>query len=78
MSQAESRYLTFRRASVAGRKTDVVYVHSRSSGVPLGKIAWFGRWRQFCFYPEATTVFNSGCMADIQKVIAELMEERKQ
>jgi hypothetical protein len=73
----DSKYLTFTRITLSGRKTPIIQVRSKSSGIRLGTIAWFGRWRQFCFYPYPETVFNSGCMSDIQAQIAELMEERK-
>lgn len=72
-----SQYLLFeRQPPPPGRKTPIVLVRSRSIGAVLGEIRWFGRWRQFCFYPEPMTVFNAGCMSEIQKVIRELMAER--
>lgn len=72
----ETQYLVFERHEPKDRKTPVVFVLSKSSGVRLGYIAWFGRWRQFCFWPSPETVFNVGCMTDIQNKIAELKAER--
>lgn len=74
--QSNSQYLDFVRDQPPERKTPIVVVRSKSSGTVLGTIAWFGRWRQFCFWPKADTVFNVGCMADIQAKIAELRAER--
>lgn len=31
----------------------------------LGLVKWYSRWRQYCFFPTTSTVFNSGCMADV-------------
>jgi len=77
-----SRYLTFSRVPngmgdlAPQRKTAVVAVDSRSSGATLGWIKWFGRWRQYAFFPEPGTVFNPECMDDINSVIRSLMNER--
>lgn len=35
----------------------------------LGTIKWFGRWRQYAFYPEGGTIYSRGCMADIIEFI---------
>lgn len=72
----QSQYLRFRRVERSTRKTPIVYVTSKSTGVRLGEIKWFGRWRQFCFFPEPKTTFNRSCMNDINKAINELMAER--
>ena len=72
----ESQYLVFERHEPVGRKTPVVLVLSKSSGVRLGVIAWFGRWHQFCFWSSPETVFSVGCMDDIKAKIAELKAER--
>ncbi len=58
-------------------KTDVYSVNSISSGFKLGTIKWFGSWRQYCFFPNGETVFNQGCMKDIQDFMGNLMEIRK-
>ena len=71
----ESRYLEFDRIGWTG-KTDVWNVLSKSQGSILGQIKWFGRWRQYCFWPSPNTIFNPECMADISKVIKELMLKR--
>jgi hypothetical protein len=72
----DSRYLEFDRVGYTG-KTDVWNVLSKSQGSVLGQIKWFGRWRQYCFYPSPNTIFNPECMADISKVIKELMARRR-
>ncbi|RPJ00147.1 MAG: hypothetical protein EHM36_15050 [Deltaproteobacteria bacterium] len=71
----ESRYLEFDRVGWTG-KTDVWNVISKTRGTVLGQIKWFGAWRQYCFWPSPDTLFNTECMADISKVIRELMQRR--
>lgn len=73
----ESEYLSFTRLEVHGRKTPILCVYSKSSGDKLGEIAWFGRWRQFCFRPALGALFNKGCLNDINSAIDALMAERR-
>ena len=70
-----SKYLEFDRIGWTG-KTDVWDVLSKSDGFVLGQIKWFGRWRQYCFYPSPDTIFNPECMNDISNLIKELMARR--
>ena len=72
-----SQYLTFVRHLPPGRATSITNVESKSSGALLGQIRWHGPWRQYCFMPEPRTIFNVGCMADIEHQIGELMAERR-
>ena len=58
-------------------KTSIYNVVSKNKQSILGEIKWFGRWRQYCFYPSPNCVFNYGCLQDIQDFIVELMEERR-
>lgn len=77
MSSETSKYLTFdRHDPTPPRKTPMIVVSSKRSGDLLGFIRWYGPWRQFCFWPQSATIFNTGCMDDIKAVIAELHAER--
>jgi len=31
----------------------------------IGCIAWLGRWRKYCFFPEPETVFEQVCLREI-------------
>ena len=46
-------------------KTKVIGVWSKKHSDRLGIIKWFGRWRQYAFFPETGTVFNTECLNDI-------------
>jgi len=70
-----SEYLLFVEFEIEGRKTRVYEVRGRRSDVLLGMVKWYGPWRQFCFYPEATTIFNNGCLSDLTGVITHLNAE---
>jgi hypothetical protein len=75
----ESKYLEFaKQPKRKTQKTWVTDVTSRSGGMLLGQIKWYGAWRQYAFYPstDKVTIFNVECMSDITKVIQELMAER--
>lgn len=61
------------------RKTSTFVIFNKNSGAALGRIKWYGSWRQYCFFPTqyAETVWSMGCLQDIQGFIGKLMEERK-
>jgi len=66
----ETEYLVFREFETEG-KTNRYYVLSKSQHI-LGTIKWYGAWRQYCFYPQGTTIFNRTCLNDISKFVGEL------
>ena len=66
-----SKYLEF-GITEEKPKTKVIGIWSKKSGDRLGIIKWFGRWRQYAFFPEDGTVFNVECLNDIQSYIKEL------
>lgn len=60
----ESKYLEFRFAEQKP-KTKVWEVISKQHGFRLGLIKYFGRWRQYAFWPEAGTIWNHECLKDV-------------
>ena len=72
----DSKYLEFDEVGWTG-KTEIWNVLSKSSGYILGQIKWYGPWRQYCFFPSPQTTFNPACLADISKLIKELMAKRR-
>ena len=69
----ETKYLRFTKLErPSDKKTDIVIIDSISGGYTLGRIKWFPRWRQYCFFPEGETVWNKTCMEDVYEVIEEL------
>lgn len=73
-----SEYLTIQYAGESpSGKTSTWEVNAARSGALLGVVRWFGRWRQYAFFPEPGTIYSVGCMADIETFIREQMAERR-
>jgi len=72
-----SKYLNFEEDDHWGHKTKRIVIVSKRHVDILGDIRWYGRWRQYAFFPEAKTVWNPECMRDVQECIARLMAERR-
>jgi hypothetical protein len=59
-----SKYLEFHLLEQKP-KTKVIGVYSKKNDDVLREIKWYGRWRQYAFFPEPETIFNSECLNDI-------------
>ncbi len=75
-----SEYLEFQfYADSDSGKTSIWAVQQKAGhGYHLGWVKWFGRWRQYCFFPEQATVYSKGCLEDIQKFIDEENTRRRE
>ena len=71
------QYMEFKQLPVHPHRKTSMWGCVGISGDSLGTVKWFGRWRQYCFYPEPETIFNRGCLADVDHFIMQLMDERK-
>jgi hypothetical protein len=69
-------YLTFNEYPSPTGKTTIASINSRRSGELLGEIRWHGPWRQYCFFPEKRTIWNRGCMFEIQVQITHMTNRR--
>jgi hypothetical protein len=61
----------------APRTTVIVHVRSRRTTEMLGQIKWYSHWRQYAFFPEPGTIWNTQCLDEIQAEIKTLMEARR-
>lgn len=59
------------------RKTKQYAVVNKESTTIIGYVKWYGPWRQFAFFPDHNTVYETTCLADIGKFIKQLMLERR-
>ena len=75
--QIESEYLVFEKHHEEEKKTIFVFVKSKLHSDKLAEIKWFGRWHQYSFFPMPNTVWNKGCLNDIESFIEKLMASRK-
>ena len=73
----DSKYLRFELVEEK-EKTTIWAVVSKMHGDRLGIIKWFGRWRQYAFFPESETVYNNECLNTIASFLTELMAQRKE
>jgi len=74
---SEAKYVEFKLVG-HNPKTEIYDVVAKEDGFILGKIKWFGRWRQYAFFASPETVFEKTCLSDIFNFLKQLMENRKQ
>jgi len=72
----ESKYIEFMLIEKKP-KTDVFAIISKSHLDQLGIIKWYAPWRQYCFFPEEQTIWNTNCMQDVKEFIRILMAKRR-
>lgn len=53
------------RGTSASGKTLCWAVCAIDEGYVVGKVAWYGKWRKYAFFPRENTVFEHVCLADI-------------
>jgi hypothetical protein len=46
-------------------KTNRWEVVTLPGGVVIGRIAWYGSWRKYCFFPREETVYEQICLREI-------------
>ncbi len=73
----ETEYLKFYLGLSVSGKTKHILVYAMRDSALLGAIKWFGRWRQYAFFPADETVWNRDCLTQIHEEIETLMAERK-
>lgn len=62
----ETKWLRFaEQPKPIGRKTSRWLVFAKESGVLLGRIQWYGAWRQYVFFPQPDCLFNRTCLLDL-------------
>jgi len=76
LTMNEKSYLRFDESLSSSGKTKIVFIYSVHSGDCLGHISWFGHWRCYTLQPEPGTVWNTGCLTEVQEKILSLTQER--
>lgn len=72
-----SKYLEFKQVPFEG-KTKRFEIISINHGDILGRIYWYGAWRQYIFSTTFGTVWNTDCLKDIIDFLHELNMEHSQ
>ena len=60
-----------------GDKTNKYSIRNNKTEECLGFLKWYAPWKQYCFYPEEGTIWNSSCLDDIGKVVRFLNNAHK-
>lgn len=58
-------------------KTSVWACRNNQAGAELGRIRWYGAWRQYCYFPVAQAVYSRGCLEDIAAFLKDLADVEK-
>ena len=72
-----SKWLIFSLYENTGKTLKYEVLTKDTASIKLGEVRWFGRWRQYAFFPNFETVFEKQCMRDITNFLETLMNERK-
>lgn len=56
-------------------KTSVWTCRNNRTGGELGRIRWYGPWRQYCYFPVTQAVYSKGCLADIAAFLKEVSDQ---
>jgi len=72
-----SKWITFNLYEDTGKTKKFNVLTKDTTPIKLGEVKWFGRWRQYSFFPEPSTVFEKQCLGNIIDFINSLMQERK-
>jgi hypothetical protein len=59
------RFEEWRRIPERKTQTWIVLSAASKEREELGAVKWFGRWRQYAFFPLQRTVFERQCLRDI-------------
>jgi len=69
------KYLRFEELE-AKTKTKQFVVKNKLLDFALGYVKWNAQWRRYCFFTTTRgLIFDSGCLADIQDFIDQLMKD---
>lgn len=77
LADYDTDYLGFEKRGVSDSGRTEVWEVVKRNGFPLGAVRWYGPWRCYVFYPEAGTLFNSSCSADIATFLARLTARQR-
>lgn len=69
-----TKYLHFIPYQDKGKKTKSMIVTNRV-GNSLGRITFYGRWRQFVYWPTNGTGLNKDCMREIANKCEQMTQE---
>lgn len=63
--KTDYKYIHFVEEFIGKRKTRTWSCRNLQSGACLGEVHFNPRWTQFCFFPQASTLYSIGCLENI-------------
>lgn len=51
---------------------DCWFCYSNKKKTALGLVEYYGRWKQWCYFPASETVYSHDCLADIRDFLNQL------
>lgn len=73
-----SKYLKFNEVGNSPSGKTKIFEVCKTDGFPLGRIQWHGAWRKYVFEPEAETIFDEECLADVcQELLNRTQQHRE-
>ncbi len=72
----ETEYLVFEELPTKNKTKFIIVVNKNSEDI-IGEVKWYAPWRQYCFFPEFDTVWNTKCLDDVNDLIKKLMKDRR-
>ena len=76
VTEPANAYIDFVLAPIQHGKTHVWDVMT-NGGDRLGQIRWFGRWRQYAFFPCEGTLYSRVCLTDVADFIGQQAPTRR-
>ncbi len=72
----KTEFLTFMKYKDSAKKTYDISVLNKSCDTLLGKIKWYGPWRQYALHTMDGIVLDRKCMNDVISYMDNLMKDR--
>lgn len=75
--KTEYKFIGFELLSETGKTTRWNIVNKAELKHSIGEIRYYPQWRQYCFFPFLSTVWNNTCLNDVNDFLKQLNDSRK-
>jgi hypothetical protein len=75
--KTEYKHLIFLLDGLDREKKKLVYLCGNKSGEDLGRVEWYGPWKQYCFVDTCNGIYSQSCMNDIANFLSQLNVSKK-
>lgn len=75
---AKGKHIYFRyEGDSPSGKTKYFAVMATDGEMMLGRVSWYSKWRKYCFWPFADTLYEQDCLRDIADFIQRQTHEQR-